>query len=187
MGDSYNFEDGYFPVRSEEKKAIERTKRELLLKKIVPEAKAEVDKMKEQVQRAKRAKMEFLPISPTLPAAEFLEKDRQRLPAILLKTSDDPELPRPKNDSPTVESPVRRTFHDPTHLRQDRPDFDRALQNGAVKTESLDSVMHEKEWWNDPFNEENYDLFNRLTIKNNLLADFVDPKTASTRPQNFKK
>ena len=49
MSDNYNFEDVYFPLRSEERRAIERTKREMITKRLVPEAKAEADKLKRQV------------------------------------------------------------------------------------------------------------------------------------------
>ncbi|OQV11649.1 putative Armadillo repeat-containing protein 4 [Hypsibius exemplaris] len=191
MGDVYNFEDVYFPIRSEERKAIERTKQELLTKKLVPEAKAEADKMKEQVQKAKRAKMQLMGIPPIPPAPLFLNEDRRRLPQVLLRApydpvadSDVPPPEQPKTDLREVPTPALTPFREPTHLRQDRADFDRALQNGTVKDENLQLPV-QKEWWNNPFDEENYNLFNRLTIKNNYLADNVDQKTIQTKPQTY--
>ena len=48
MSNNCNFEDVYFPLRSEERQAIERIKREMITKRLVPGAKAEADKLKRQ-------------------------------------------------------------------------------------------------------------------------------------------
>ena len=42
MSDNYNFEDFYFPLRSEERRAIERTKRGMITNRLVPEGKIDV-------------------------------------------------------------------------------------------------------------------------------------------------
>ncbi|XP_055341600.1 outer dynein arm-docking complex subunit 2-like isoform X2 [Paramacrobiotus metropolitanus] len=186
MGDTYNFEDTFFPLRSEEDKAIHRTKRELLTKKLVPEAKAEADKMIQRVHNEKRMKMQYLPITPVSPAPEFTESDWAKLPSVLRKLAHDPELdadvPIPDElfvDARALVSAKRDKRRDSTHVRNDRRDDE---WRTPTEGQEVESIVAEKEWWMNEFDEENHRLFNRLTIKNNILDNNVDRSVVRARP-----
>lgn len=191
MGDTYNFEDTYFPLRSEEQKAISRTKRELLTKKLVPEAKAEADKMIGRVQNEKRVKMQFMPIPPVPFAPHVLEVDRMKLPDILRKSPHDSvcdsDVPPPP-DSDAERNEIQQIHtrkekrRDSTHVRNDKRDNSWRLIQAGPQKDLSDGGTKEPEWWMDQFDAENHRLFNRLTTKNNYLDDNVALDVVRARP-----